>query len=480
MTESSHLKRQVLHSLKWVALGKITTQIIRWLMTFWVIRLLLPEDYGVVAMADVFFSFLTLFVGALFTPALIQTKVLTTLKLKQLFGMIIIVHSLLFALQLLLADAIGAYYQSEIVTSILKVNAWSFLILAIEIIPAALLARAMEFKKVSIISAVANIVAALTTLTMAYLGYGFWSLIIGEMVSITLRTVMTLYINPINFLPSFSFSEINQLLKFGGFLTGHAILAYIFLHMDIAIAGRYMSAVEIGLFAVGLQFALMPQKKILPLLKQVAFPAFSKIQDNPKLINSYILKAQKLSLLVTIPIFWGLASVVDLIIPIVLGEKWSAATIPTMIILLVMPLRFCEELFTPALKSQKKVKHMLINIGLMIVIMLASILAGVDYGAVGLASAWAFGFPVAFIIVVRRNSKLFNINPWLIAKLFVAPSIAGAFMLCTVFILKQWLVEVTFINMGLQIIAGALVFLISLYMLDKKSILEIKQLVKSR
>jgi O-antigen/teichoic acid export membrane protein len=479
MTDSSNLKNQVLHSLKWVALGKVLTQVIRWAITFWVIRLLLPEDYGVVAMADVFFSFLTLFIGSLFTPALIQSKELTQKTLKQIFGMIIIVHASLFVLQIIIADAVGAYYQSEIVASILKVNAWCLLILAFEIIPAALLARNMEFKKVSIISAIANISAAITTLVMAYLGYGFWALIFGEIVSISLRTAMTLIISPIKYLPSFRFSEISALLKFGGLLTGHATLAYIFLHMDVAIAGRYMSAVEIGLFAIGLQFALMPQKKLLPLLKQVAFPAFSKIQDQPERINNYILKAQKFSLLITVPVFWGLASVVDLIIPIVLGEKWLEAVIPTMIILLVMPLRFCDELFGPALKSQRQVKHMMINLWVIIAIMLVSIFLGVGYGATGLAMAWAIGFPIAFIIVVYRNTKLFNIKLSAITKLFIAPCFSGLLMLLAVFGSKHFLIDISLVNLIIQIIIGGSVFLFMLFSFDKKSLYELKSLIKS-
>ncbi len=475
MTDS--LKHQVLHSLKWVALGKITTQIFRWLITFWVIRLLLPEDYGVVAMADIFFSFLTLFVGSLFTPVLIQTKDLTKQTLKQLFGMILVVHTSLFALQIILADVIGAYYQSDIVASILKVNAWCFLILAFGIIPAALLARNMEFKKVSIISGIANITAAITTLTMAYFGYGFWALIIGEIVSISLRTAMTLAISPITFLPSFKLAEVSHLIKFGGLLTGHAVFVYIFLHMDVAIAGRYMSAVEIGLFAVGLQFALMPLKKILPLLKQVAFPAFSKIQDQPERINAYIIKAQKLSLLISVPIFWGLAAVVDLIIPLILGDKWIEAVMPTMIILFVMPLRFCEELFEPALKSQKKVKHMLVNVWSMTVIMLISILLGIQYGAIGLASAWACGFPLAFIIIVIRNSRLLNICPWAFAKLFVAPFCAGGAMLLSVFAFKTLLIDNSLINLFSQIFIGGIAFLVTLVTLDRESVGAIKQLI---
>jgi len=480
MTDTNNLKQQVLHSLKWVALGKIGTQIIRWLMTFWVIRLLMPEDYGFVAMADVFFGFLTLMIGSLFAPSIIQNKELSQQSLKQIFGMVLMVYSLFFALQLLLADTIGSYYQSDVVASILKVNAWCFLILALEVIPAALLARDMEFKKVSIISAIANITAAISTLILAYLGYGFWALIIGEIVSITLRTAMTLVIKPINFLPSFKISEIKPMLAFGGVLSGHAILIYFFLHMDVAIAGRHMSAIEVGLFAVGLQFALMPQKKILPILRQVAFPAFSKIQDQPERISAYILKAQKLSLLITIPIFWGLASVVDLIIPLILGEKWTAAVLPTMIILLVMPLRFCEELFMPALKSQRKVNHMIVNTLIMLVIMFVAIMFGVNYGAVGLASAWALGFPISFVIVVNRNCRLFLIAKLSILKLFLVPSIAGILMMLSILFTKQYLMEVSVIHLLSQIIVGALVFVMTLLVMDRRSILEIKNLVQSK
>jgi O-antigen/teichoic acid export membrane protein len=247
--------------------------------------------------------------------------------------------------------------------------------------------------------------------------------------------------------------------------------------MDVAIAGRYMSAVEIGLFAIGLQFALMPQKKLLPLLKQVAFPAFSKIQDQPERINSYIIKAQKFSLLITVPIFWGLASIVDLIIPIVLGEKWVEAVIPTMIILLVMPLRFCEELFTPALKSQRKVKHMMINLWIMIVIMLISIFLGIEYGATGLALAWALGFPIAFLIVVYRNTQLFNIKFSAVAKLFITPCFSGLLMLMVVFGSKQFLIDISLINLIIQMLIGGSIFLFLLFTLDKKSLNELKNII---
>lgn len=480
MTDNQDLKNQVLHSLKWVALGKVATQVVRWAMTFWVIRMLVPEDYGVVAMADIVFGFLPLLIGPLFGPALIQAKSLSEKALKQFFGIILILYSTIFFFQLAFADAIGAYYQSENVASILKVNAWAYLAMALMVIPSSMLARSMEFKQISIISAIANITAAITTLVLAYLGYGFWALIIGEMASLFLRTILILAIKPIKFLPEFKVSEVTQYMKFGGMLTLHSIIFYVFLHMDIAIAGQFMSAAEVGLYAIGLQFALMPQKKMLPLLKQVAFPAFSKIQDQPKRINSYIVKSQKLSLLVTIPVFWGLAITVDQIIPIIIGEKWSGAIIPTMIILFVMPLRFSEELFNPALKSLKKVKHLLGNVLIMLIIILLCLLYFIDMGANGLALAWGVGFPLSYLIIVTRNCRSFKIPVIDILKSFLSPFIAGVLMVVFVLLSKEWLSAVVISNLLGQIAIGAVTFAASIWLLDKKSLMEMSTMLRNK
>jgi O-antigen/teichoic acid export membrane protein len=480
MTDTQDLKNQVLHSLKWVALGKVATQVVRWAMTFWVIRMLVPEDYGVVAMADIVFGFLPLLIGPLFTPALIQAKNLSEKALKQTFGMIIILYSAIFFLQIGFADAIGAFYQSENVASILKVNAWAYLVIALKVIPSALLARSMDFKRISIISAIANITAALTTLALAYLGYGFWALIIGEMTSLILRTILILVIKPITFLPEFKISEVTPHMRFGGILTLHSIIFYVFLHMDIAIAGQFMSAAEVGLYAIGLQFALMPQKKMLPLLKEVAFPAFSKIQDQPKRINAYIVKSQKLSLLVTIPIFWGLGVTVDQIIPIVIGEKWSGAIIPTMIILFVMPLRFSEELFNPALKSLRKVKHLLVNVLIMMVIILICLLYFMDMGATGLALAWGVGFPLSYLIIATRNCRSFKIPVTDILKSFRSPFIAGILMVVSVYLSKEWLSAVVIPNLLGQIAIGAVTFAASIWLLDKKSLVEMSAMLRNK
>ena len=81
MPKQAQLKNQVLSSLKWVAMGKIVTQMLRWAMTFWVIRILSPDDYGMVAMSAVLFGFLNIVLTSLFTASIIQQKDLSQAEL---------------------------------------------------------------------------------------------------------------------------------------------------------------------------------------------------------------------------------------------------------------------------------------------------------------------------------------------------------------------------------------------------------------
>lgn len=473
---STKLRAQVLHSLKWIAVGKAAAQTVRWLMTFWVIRLLSPEDYGYVAMADVAFGFFTLVLGSLFSPFLIQSKDLPESSLKHVFGMVLVVHFFLFAAQYLLSDLFGLYFQSAVVPDILKVTSVCFLFMALETIPNALLVRDMKFKKVSIIAAIANSVAAVATLALAYLGYGFWSLIFGEVICVVLRTVLTLLVQPISFLPTLSGTAFKPMFAFGGLLSVHSLFAYFFLHMDIAIAGRFMTAAEIGVFALSLQFALMPHKKIMPMLRTVAFPAFARIQDQPEVIRRYLTKAQRLCVLITVPIFWGVSAVADQLVPLALGEQWISAVIPTQLILIVMPLRFCQELFNPALKSQRRVVEMIYNLLTAILIMFIALTVGARFGATGLAAAWVLGFPVAFALILHRNARTFGMTSASIYKLFASPLLAGLLMIGAVHLVKLWLFEPSVTALAAQVTTGALAYIGTLFLIDRRAIREVLEL----
>ncbi|MEH8021003.1 oligosaccharide flippase family protein [Rheinheimera metallidurans] len=480
MTENNALKTKVLHSLKWVALGRATTQTLRWILTFWVIRILTPEDYGIVAIADILFSLLMTIASTIAISPLIQARNLEQKAISSYFGITLCIYSLLFCGQYLLADTIANLYNNAFVADVLKVNAWCFLLLALETVPTALLRRAMAFKKLALISAVSNIVAAISTLLLAIYGYGFWALVYGEIIAIALRVAMVLIYHPAPCLPTFRIKDSLPLIRFGGLMSVFTLIWYVFIHLDVTIGGLLLTTAEIGIFTVALNFALMPQKKILPLIKEISFPAFSQLQDQPEKITHFIVKAQRLGLIFTLPIFWGLASVCDYLLPSIIGVKWSAAILPTTLVLILMPLRFSEELFQPAAKALGYIKYLIINTLYMAAFVSVALFALSKFGATGLALAWLVGFPLAYAIVLYRYSKLFNFSMLIFLKSISKIMFCGVIMVAIVWSLKLYLTEVNVTNLLLLIAAGTLSYALGLLLLERRTIRELQQAISSR
>jgi len=480
MSDNNALKSKVLHSLKWVALGRATTQTLRWILTFWVIRILTPEDYGIVALADILFSLLMTIASTIAISPLIQAKTLERSAISSYFGVTLGIYSLLFCSQYLLADTVAGLYNNAYVADVLKVNAWCFLLLALETVPTALLRREMAFKKLALIAAVSNIVAAVSTLLLAIYGFGFWALVYGEIISIALRVTFLLIYHPAPCLPTFRIRDSLPLIRFGGLMSVFTLLWYVFIHLDIAIGGLLLTTTEIGIFTVALNFALMPQKKILPLIKEISFPAFSQIQDQPAKITHFIVKAQRLGLIFTLPIFWGLASVCDYLLPSIIGSKWDAAIIPTTLVLMLMPLRFSEELFQPAAKALGHINYLIVNTFYMIVFMSVALLSLHQFGATGLALAWVVGFPLAYLIVLFRYSKLFQFPLGIFVRSISKIIVSGIAMVAAVSLLKLYLTDVNLLNMFLLIIAGGISYVAGLLLLDRTTLVELKQAMSSR
>lgn len=472
------MRAQVLHSLKWIAAGKAVSQTLRWLLTFWVIRILTPEDYGYVAMAEVAFSFLTMVLSAIFSPYLIQSKHLSDSAIGQALGMTFLIHLALALLQYTAAPLVGAYFQSDTVTAILRTNALCFILTGFAAVPTALLNRQMKFKALSIISAICNAIAALSTLALAYLDFGFWALVYGEIIFIACRCLLVVLAAPVRVAPRLRGGDARNMFSFGGLLLIQSFLAYIYINMDIAIGGRLLTAEEIGLYAIALQVALMPHKKIMPMLRSVAFPAFSRIQENASEITRYMLKAQRLCFLVTVPIFWGGAAVAEAAIPLALGQRWADAVWPTVFILSVMPLRFSQELYSPALKSQRRVPELIRNTLTNVSVMFVAIVVGCQYGVAGLALAWTFGFPLSFTMILRRNARIFGITGRDLLSIMAPPAIAGALMLAAVFVIGSAPLESPILLLGAQILSGIIVYIGVLLCISRSSLRELVDLAR--
>lgn len=397
-------------SLAWLGGMKYLGQIVSWAITILVIRILNPEDYGLMAMASVCTNFLVMISELGLGAAIVQKRELSQEQLSQVFGFIIISHILLFIALFLGAHLIAGYFSEPRLVPILQVLSFNFLILSLYVIPRSVLMRKMDFKRKSIADLVATVFAAFVSLGLALSGFGVWALAWSSVAIHLAYLVGYNVIAPGLFLPKFRFRGIQDFISFGAYTLASRMLWYFYSKSDILIGGRILENQLLGIYSVALELAQIPLDKFMPIINEVAFPAYSSIQSDLKLVASHFLKAARIGSLLVFPAFWGLLVVAPEILGWLLGEKWSDIIVPVQIICVIMPFRALGTLVSPMLFGIGRVDVNLYYVAIASVIMPICFFIGAHYGVSGICLGWVVGYMLVFFVTLKLSLGLLSLS----------------------------------------------------------------------
>jgi len=406
---------KVWKSFLWQGGAQITGQIVSWLSTLIVVRLLTPADYGLVSLAMLFVGFFYMLADLGFGASAIQAKELETVQLRELLGLAISANTILAVVTFFGAPLIAVFFHEPRLAAMVRVLAANFLLIAIYSLPQALLMRDLDFRLKARADVAATVTSAVTSLTLAATGFGAWALI-GSMLALnTARVVFYYRVRPVLLMPKFSVDAAKPLVHFGALLTIDRVVYYFYGQADIAIGGKVLGSQALGIYTVALTLGSMPLGKIIPVITQVAFAAFSRIQDDLDRVNRNLLRAVHLVSLVAFPALFGLSAVGRDLIPVVLGDSWLAAAVPFQLICLVLPLKAINSIYSPALLGVGRPGVNLVNVGVSSVIMITGFLFGVHYGINGLAMTWVIAYPIAFLVTTGLTARVLRLR---ISRLF--------------------------------------------------------------
>ena len=424
------IREQAISGLKWTAAGKFGAQIITWAITLIVIRLLTPEDYGLLAMATVFIAFMLMLSEAGLAPALIQQQNLDEASLRSVFAIVIIINLSLLALLNLLAPVIAAFFDEERLVLILRIMSLQFLLSIFGTLPSVHMYRELKFKHLSLIHLVATISGSVLTLVLAFAQFGVWALVFGNLL-ISLCNVAALnIIAPFYLRPRFSLVGMRSLLAFGGNVTASRLLWFFFTQIDVIIVGKMLGKEMLGFYSVSMQLASMPVQRVSAIVNQVAFPVFSKIQHDHQQFRNVVLKAIRVLSLVAFPILWGISSVADELVLLVLGEKWEAAVLPLKLLALMMPFRMVANFIPTATDALGRPDIALKNVILASAVMPISFIVGSEWGLTGVVLAWVTVYLVVLFINIQRMMSAIGLGLQnFIHAIFPAASLAVAMYL---------------------------------------------------
>ena len=422
------LRDQVRSAVIWRSGTQIFGQLVAWAATFLVIRILSPADYGLYAMSAVVLSLLNLMNGYGLANALIQRREVTPRMMRQLFGMLIVLNGALALLQFAAAPLIADYYGQPVVSTMLRWQALIFLTNPFLALGYAILSRGMDFRRQAQVNIVSALVGAAASLGGALGGLGVWTLVVAPIAMFGSRALGMALAARVLIWPSFDFRGAWGIAGFGGMVALSQLFYFIQTQSDVVIAGRALDPHALGLYTTALFLAQIFVSKVVPPLNEVAFSAYSRVQDDPAAMAGGFLKSVRVILLLAIPFCLGLATTAQPLVHVVLGEKWTDAAPLLALLALAMPFMTLHVLFAPATNAVGRPGIATRTAALGALVMGLAFLGGIRWGAPGIAAAWLAGYPALTAITAAWSLPAIGVRGRDLARAALPPVLAGIAM----------------------------------------------------
>jgi teichuronic acid exporter len=319
------LKHKTFHSTLWVAVDVFGERSLQFVIGIILARLLLPEDFGILGLIAVFFSFSMVFVDSGFSFALIRKKTISSDELNTVFWFNLIISVFFYIILWISSKAIASFFAQPLLISIIKVASFNLIINALGTVQQVTLHRKLKFKELAYVGIVSKIISGCLALYLAHLGYGVWSLVAQQIsanvVRIGLmfyfaRLIPGLYFSTIAFRSLFSFSS---KLLYGGIV--YSIVANIY----PMVIGKFFTISDVGFFNRAQSFQQLPVRTFTSIIQKVSLPIFSQIQDDDERFKRAYQNAIKTAFfLISLPLVVIIVASHPLL-TFLLTEKWLPA-----------------------------------------------------------------------------------------------------------------------------------------------------------
>lgn len=318
-------KTKILSSLFWKLMERGGTYGIQFIVQILLARLLLPEDFGAIAIITVFISLAQVFVQSGFNTALIQNEDADDVDFSSVFHLSLVVAVILYVIIYFSAPYIATFYTQPILVPVLRVLSITLFIGAFNSIQNAFVARNMLFKRLFLSSLGAIIISGIIGIITAYNGWGVWALVFQQL-SNQLMFAIILFIT-VKWKPQliFSFERIKVLFAYGSKLLASALIDTFYRDLRTLIIGRMYTPEMLGFYNRGQQFPNVIVANIDGSIQSVLLPTLSAHQNNKKRVKEIMRRAIVTSSFFIFPMMTGMAIIAEPLVEIVLTDKWLPA-----------------------------------------------------------------------------------------------------------------------------------------------------------
>jgi teichuronic acid exporter len=402
------LDRSLLGGIAWTSGVTWLSQLLSWGSTLVVVHYLLPTDYGLIGMALLYLGLVQMASEFGVGGAVVRFRDLTTDQIWQFNGLSIIAGSLGLLASLAAAIPLGRFFREPRLPVVLVVMSSVFVISAFRVVPQALLQRRLQFRKLAVIEGTQSIVGACSTLTLAVLGFGYWALALGFVISATVYALLVVVHNPTRFRRP-RLASIRQPLTFSNHVLLSRFAWYGYSNADFAVIGKLLGGAALGAYTLGWTLSGMTVEKITAVIGRVTPAFFCTVQNDLAALRRYLLLITEGLALVTFPACIGLALVASDFVRSALGERWTAAILPVQLLALVATCRSVQPLIPQVLFAIGQSRLNMRNAMLTVLVLPVCFVLASRWGISGVAGAWLIIGPLMFSPLLLRTLRLIEL-----------------------------------------------------------------------
>lgn len=318
-------KKKVATSFIWNLSEKIASQGLQFVISIILARILMPNDYGVVALSMVFIQIANVFVIDGFNSSLIQKKDSDDLDFSSVFWFTCIISLILYCILFFSAPLIAHFYNQPVLTSLTRIFALSFFYTPLASCQYAYVEKHLLFKVYLLRSIICMILSGTISIIMALKGFGVYALVIQSLTYGVSNSIVLWF--TVEWHPKFIFSRerIKGLFSYGWKFVVSGFLGNIFRNIYSLIIGKTYDANQLGFYNRGQQFPGIIANNFTPALKNVIFPTFSSKNDDINAVKNMLRRAVSINSYILMPLLFGLAAIGRPLTLLLLTEKWEAS-----------------------------------------------------------------------------------------------------------------------------------------------------------
>jgi teichuronic acid exporter len=319
------LKKQATISFVWTFAQQFGNQLIGFVVSVILARLLLPEEFGLIGMIAVFIAIGNTLLHSGLTKSLIRGEDLDNEDYSTVFYFNLIASIILYIILFFLSPFIANFYEQPLLISILRVYCLTFIIQAFSAVQLARLTKTLNFKTQTMVALPSAIVGGIVGITMAFLGYGIWSLVWSSVLSSAVNSLQLWIYSKWKPDVCFNYNKFKLHFNYGYKLALSELLDRIFSNIFLIVIGKYFSPAQVGFYTRAETMKQLPVRNISNALDRVTFPLFVSIQNDDIRLKRVYKKLMKMVVFIITPVLVLLVILAEPIFVFLFTSKWIPA-----------------------------------------------------------------------------------------------------------------------------------------------------------